>query len=124
MTEPEYAEQITSRCESLGTWREEFASTRSRLAKIYVRIDVVEAEYERTGAHPIVTHTNKVGAKNAARNPFLVELDTLLNLDGRSRSQPESVVAKSTRPSVLEGLKRPMPPRNPEKKSKQHEEVR
>ena len=53
-----------------------------------------------------------------------VELDTLLNLDGRSRSQPESVVAKSTRPSVLEGLKRPMPPRNPEKKSKQHEEVR
>ena len=56
MTEPEYAEQITSRCESLGTWREEFASTRSRLAKIY---------------------TNKAGAKNAARNPFLVELDTL-----------------------------------------------
>lgn len=77
MTEPEYAEQITSRCESLGTWREEFASTRTRLAKIYVRIDVVEAEYERTGAHPIVTHTNKAGAKNAARNPFLVELDTL-----------------------------------------------
>lgn len=77
MTEPEYAEQITSRCESLGTWRDEFASTRTRLAKIYVRIDVVEAEYERTGAHPIVTHTNKVGAKNAARNPFLVELDTL-----------------------------------------------
>ena len=54
----------------------------------------------------------------------LVELDTLLNLDGRSRSQPESVIAKSARPSVLDSLKRPVPPRCPEKKPKQHEEVR
>ena len=54
----------------------------------------------------------------------LVELDTLLNLDGRGRSQPESVIAKSARPSVLDSLKRPVPPRSPEKKPKQHEEVR
>ena len=54
----------------------------------------------------------------------LVELDTLLNLDGRGRSQPESVIAKSARPSVLDSLKRPVPPRNPDKKPKQHEEVR
>ena len=54
----------------------------------------------------------------------LVELDTLLNLDGKGRSQPESVIAKSARPSVLDSLKRPVPPRSPEKKPKQHEEVR
>ena len=54
----------------------------------------------------------------------LVELDTLLNLDGRGRSQPEAVIAKSARPSVLDSLKRPVPPRSPEKKPKQHEEVR
>ena len=54
----------------------------------------------------------------------LVELDTLLNLDGRGRSQPESVIAKSSRHSVLDSLKRPVPPRNPDKKPKQHEEVR
>ena len=54
----------------------------------------------------------------------LVELDTLLNLDGRGRSQPESVIAKSARSSVLDSLKRPVPPRNPEKKPKQHEEAR
>ena len=54
----------------------------------------------------------------------LVELDTLLNLDGRGRSQPESVIAKSARPSVLDSLKRPVPPRSPEKRPKQHEEVR
>ena len=52
------------------------------------------------------------------------ELDTLLNLDGKGRSQPESVIAKSARPSVLDSLKRPVPPRSPEKKPKQHEEVR
>ena len=54
----------------------------------------------------------------------LVELDTLLNLDGRDRSQLESVIAKSARPSVLDSLKRQVPPRSPEKIPKQHEEVR
>ena len=54
----------------------------------------------------------------------LVELDTLLNIDGKGRAQPETVVAKSARPSALDSLKRPVPPRSPEKKPKQHEEVR
>ena len=54
----------------------------------------------------------------------LVELDTLLNIDGKGHAQPETVVAKSARSSVLDSLKRPVPPRSPEKKPKQHEEVR
>ena len=54
----------------------------------------------------------------------LVELDTMLNIDSKGHAQPETVVAKSARPSVLDGLKRPVPPRSPEKKPKQHEEVR
>ena len=51
----------------------------------------------------------------------LAELDVLLNMDGRGRPAPETVIAKSSRPSVLEGLKRPVP-RNPEKKPKHHEQ--
>ena len=51
----------------------------------------------------------------------LAELDVLLNMDGRSRPAPETMLAKSSRPSVLEGLKRPVP-RNPEKKPKHHEQ--
>ena len=51
----------------------------------------------------------------------LAELDVLLNMDGRGRPAPEAVLAKSGRPSVLEGLKRPVP-RNPEKKPKHHEQ--
>ena len=54
----------------------------------------------------------------------LVELDTLLNIDGKGRSSPDTVVAKSARPSVLEGLRRPVPPRTADKKTKTHEEVR
>lgn len=56
------------------------------------------------------------------KNARLVELDTLLNIDGKGQPQAETVVAKSTRPSVLDGLKRPVPPRNSEKKPKQHEQ--
>ena len=52
----------------------------------------------------------------------LAELDVLLNIDGHKRPAPETVVAKSSRPSVLEGLKRPVPLRSPEKNPKHHEQ--
>nr|WP_207658703.1 SNF2-related protein [Clostridium sp. AF28-12] len=58
------------------------------------------------------------------KNARLVELDTLLNIDGKGQAHTESAVAKSTRPSVLDHLKRPVPPRSTDKKPKQHEEVR
>jgi len=59
-----------------------------------------------------------------SKNARLVELDTLLNIDGKGHAQPETVVAKSARPSVLDSLKRPATPRSTDKKPKQHEEVR
>ena len=59
-----------------------------------------------------------------SKNARLVELDTLLNIDGKGPAHDEAVVAKSTRPSVLDHLKRPVPPRSTDKKPKQHEEVR
>ena len=55
------------------------------------------------------------------KSALLAELDVLLNMDGRGRPAPEAVLAKSSRPSVLEGLKRPVP-RNPERKPKHHEQ--
>ena len=59
-----------------------------------------------------------------SKNARLVELDTLLNIDGKGQAHDEAVVAKSTRPSVLNHLKRPVPSRSTDKKPKQHEEVR
>ena len=48
----------------------------------------------------------------------------MLNIDGKRQAHAEAVVAKSTRTSVLDSLKRPAMPRSTDKKPKQHEEVR
>ena len=52
----------------------------------------------------------------------LAELDVLLNMDGRGRPAPEAVLAKSSRPSVLEGSETPGAAALPEKKPKHHEQ--
>ena len=52
----------------------------------------------------------------------LVELDTLLNIGDKGHTAPETAMAKRARPSVLDSLKRPAPPRKSEKKPKQHEQ--
>ena len=99
------------------------------LAQMPQRLEAVKNQLENL-------YQQQAAAKEEVGKPFpfednlrvksarLVELDTLLNIDGKGQSTPETVVAKSTRPSVLDSLKRPVPPRSPEKKPKQHEEVR
>ena len=56
------------------------------------------------------------------KNARLVELDMELNMDSKGQSRPEAAIAKRERPSVLEGLKRPIPPRSMEKKPRQQEQ--
>ena len=84
----------------------------------------------------VAADTNQAAAKEEVGKPFLyeeelrsknarlVELDTLLNIDGKGQAHAEAVVTKSARPSVLDHLKRPATPRSTDKKPKQHEEVR
>ena len=85
---------------------------------------IIACSNQKGGTAKTTTCVNLgIGLARAGKKVLLVELDTLLNMDGRGRSQSESIASKSTRPSVLEGLKRPVPPRNPERKPKQHEEV-
>ena len=115
---------------SLGT------DPRGNLTRINNALAQMPQRLEATKAQLDDLYQQQAAAKVEVGKPFpyeddlrvksarLVELDTLLNLDGRGRSQPESVIAKSARPSVLDSLKRPVPPRNPDKKPKQHEEVR
>ena len=99
------------------------------LAQMPQRMEAVKNQLENL-------YQQQAAAKEEVGKPFpfeddlriksarLVELDTLLNIDGKGHAQPETVAAKSARPSVLDSLKRPVPPRSPEKKPKQHEEVR
>lgn len=77
MTERQYMMDIKRKCTALGVWRDEFERTQRRLAKIYVRIDEIETAYEESGRFPVITHTNKLGATNIMRNPYIAELDLL-----------------------------------------------
>ena len=99
------------------------------LAQIPQRLESVKAQLDNL-------YQQQAAAKEEVGRPFpyedelreksarLTELDTLLNIDSKAPGQQETIVAKSTRPSVPEGLRRPMPQRAADKKSKTHEEVR
>ena len=54
----------------------------------------------------------------------LIFLDAELNLDARGQSEPEQVIPKSSRPSVLSRLKTPTSQESSRKQRKHHEEVR
>lgn len=54
----------------------------------------------------------------------LIFLDAELNLDAGDQSEPEPVIAKSSRPSILSRLKSPPPQSKNPKQKKHHEEVR
>ena len=121
--------QMTHRA-SLGTDpRGNLTRIDNALAQMPQRLEAVKNQLDNL-------YQQQAAAKEEIGKPFpfeddlrvksarLVELDTLLNIDGKGHAQPETVVAKSARPSVLDSLKRPVPPRSSEKKPKQHEEVR
>ena len=83
------------------------------------------AEFDYARLHEISPHDYTLYEDELReKSARLTELDTLLNIDSKAPGRQETIVAKSTRPSVLEGLRRPMPQRAAEKKSKTHEEVR
>ena len=54
----------------------------------------------------------------------LIFLDAELNLDARGQSEPEQVIPKSSRPSVLSRLKTSPSQESSRKQKKRHEEVR
>lgn len=77
MTERQYLYDIKRKCRALETWRDEFERTVKRLSKIYCRIDAVEKLFAESGGEYIVEHVNNKGNANAARNPYIAELDIL-----------------------------------------------
>ena len=98
---------------ALGQMPQRLEAVKNQLDNLYQQQAAAKAE---VGKH--FPQEQELRDKSAR----LAELDVLLNMDGRGRPAPEAVLAKSSRPSVLEGLKRPVPPRSPEKKPKHHEQ--
>lgn len=121
--------EMTQRAE-LGTdARGNLIRIDNALAQMSQRLESVKTQLEnlyqqQAAAKAEVGKPFPAEAELKEKNARLLELDMLLNMDGKGGGRQEAVVAKSERPSVLEGLKRPLPPRTSEPKIKKHEEVR
>ena len=84
---------------------ERLAAVKSQLDDLFAQREAAKAEVGKP-----FPREDELKQKSAR----LAELDTLLNIDGGTRQ--EQAIAKSARPSVLDSLKRPLPPRE-----KQHD---
>ena len=74
-TELSYKKAIVKRMQAIGTYREEFLPTIERLAMLYCQRDKLEEQYAQSGGNPVIMHTNKAGATNPTKNPFLTARD-------------------------------------------------
>ena len=70
-----YTDSIVRRMKAVGTYRKEFSPTIDRLAALYVQRERIETQFRESGENAVILHTNKAGATNAAKNPFLTARD-------------------------------------------------
>ena len=78
MDATEYQKRIRKATQSLGVYREEFVRTRSRLADIYVRIELLQKAFER-GEFQFTTFVQTKNGEQEVTDPHIIELDTLNN---------------------------------------------
>ena len=73
-TELAYRREIKSRMIGVGTFRDEYSAAVDRLAKLYVQRDKIEAQFEAAGGEAVIEHTNKAGATNLVKSPYLAAM--------------------------------------------------
>ena len=116
-SELSYRRIIQSRMESVGTFRQEYAAAIDRLAKLYVQREKVEAQFLAAGGEAVVEHTNKAGATNLTKSPYLSalsEIDSqLISLErelgltptgGRKVAQPKKEPGSNFAAALSEAL--------------------
>lgn len=79
MTKNKWKQKITECCRAAGTYEECFNDIIETLAQILEERDKVKKQYKDTGGHPVISYTNKAGAKNPAKNPMLLLWNDLNN---------------------------------------------
>ena len=62
---------ITDRMKALGIYKPQYASLIDRTAKLYLKLEELEKEYEKSGGARFVEYTNKAGATNLVPNPYI-----------------------------------------------------
>ena len=78
-TEKQYKTSIIKRMNAVGTYKKEFLPTIERLAALYCQRDLLEKQFQASGGNPVIMHTNKAGASNPTKNPFLTARDEVYN---------------------------------------------
>lgn len=97
MDEKQYRAKIIRNMKKLGIYRAEFTQIIERTAELYVLRDKFAEDFEMTGGRAVVNHTNKAGATNIIKNPFLVALndvDTQLIVHERELGLTASALKK------------------------------
>lgn len=77
MKQAEWLERIQAAAVEAKTWKPYFFDVANTLAGIMERRDQALLQYEKTGAVPIIKHTNKGGNTNLVKNPMLILTDEL-----------------------------------------------
>lgn len=76
MNRQEWRGRIVEACRQAGTYARQYDNVIDTLAQILEDRDKVREQYESTGAHPTIIHTNKAKEQNIVKNPMLVmEMD-------------------------------------------------
>ena len=100
---------------ALGQMPKRLQALETRLEEVYQQCEAAKAELGKP--FPFEEELRDKTAR-------LIFLDAELNLDANKGGQPEQIVAKSERPSILSKLKNTPARSNPGKPHKHHEEVR
>lgn len=72
MTKTEWKKVIVDASKRVDTYNKSFDSVIETLADILESRDKAMEQFKASGANPVITHTNKAGATNLAKNPLLV----------------------------------------------------
>ena len=115
--ERSYRNDIIAKMNNLGVYREEYSAAIERLAKMYVQRDEIEAQFKASGGAYVVEHTNKAGATNLTKSPYLSalsEIDSqLISLErelgltptgGRKVAQPKKEPGSNFAAALSEAL--------------------
>jgi len=77
MKKTAWKKRIREACKEAGTYETYFEYTIDALAGILEKRDEAAEEYKEDGSGPVISFTNKSGAENKVKNPYLALWDDL-----------------------------------------------
>ena len=66
---------IVDRMKALNTYKPQYAALIERTARLYIKLEQLEKQYEKSGMEPFVQYTNKYGATNLVPNPMIKAIE-------------------------------------------------